>query len=106
MTESEKLQERIALEAAERKARYEEFGKLYDRAHEAGMKSRSWYENANCVIVVTPGTSSFAKWAKKHKDWRKVSSAGVSPSELFCLSYAESFTNVLREANIDAKVEQ
>lgn len=102
---------------------------LYDKAHNAGMTAgESVTPNAMVVtngvqnyyvseglcgfawVVVTPGNSSFAIWAKKNRGARKEYSGGVcakwvsefNQSYERKVAYAQAFAAVLREAGIKA----
>ena len=61
-------------------------------------------------VVVRPGTSAFARWAKKHKDARRNYYGGMTvkwvgefnQSYEKKFAYARAFAEVLREAGINA----
>ena len=119
------LRHKIAVEQAERKARYASFSNILKQAREAGhsaamacipvpmaVSGYGVYSEGVCGfawIKVTKGTSSFARWLKKekivdHKSYSGgydiwVSDYNQSMDRKY--AYAKAFAKVLQDAGID-----
>ena len=108
------LREKIAAEKVEREARYQEFSAWLTQAHEAGIKSTQSFEqesnvvNGHVWVIVRPGNSSFAQYAKKH-GWKRANSGGIilwidefEESMIKKFEYAKAFALTLNSHGITA----
>jgi hypothetical protein len=120
------LREKISAERIERQQRYNEYARLWDAAHKAGidagtalvpepMHINGYAPIADGMcgfawIVTHPGNSSFARWAVKCRSARKEYGGGVclrwvgefNQSHARKVAYAKAFAKVLRDGGLDA----
>lgn len=131
MTEYKTLAEKISAESAEREQRYSQFTQWWAEAHEAGLAAgvaarptpmivtesssgQQWHVDEGACgfawIVVTPGNSSFANWARKTQPTHKEYTGGLcvrwvgefNQSYERKVAYASAFAKVLRGYGINA----
>ncbi len=138
----------ITQQSIEREERYAVFEALYAKAHKAGVEAalecqptpmivqqhadvlddsspvvQQWVARGgvcgSASVTVTPGTTSFARWAVANRGWHKHYYGGVAkhmnpPEEAICfdrrlvqsleiaLAYTRAFVKVLNDAGINA----